>query len=304
MANRNLIITLGKVIVAAAWADGTVHPQEVNSLKDLLFMLPSLTALQWAELDMYIETPVDDAERTRLLAELRREIRSNADKELAVTALDTMINADGQVTDDERTIASEIKAAIQSADTSLFGKMNKLFSGPITRRHAITGTRDEYFREFVRNKVYYGLRRRLDAGAAQLNIPDGKLWKLSLAGGLLARVARASAGIADTEFEAIVRALETGWAIEHAEAMIVAEVAAADESATLDVFRLAREFVETYELEERSGFLDALFAVAVADTFVSQDELEAIRDIAQKLKLPNEMFIAAKLKIPREQRAG
>jgi len=45
MTDRNLIITMGKVIVAAAWADGTVDAEEINSLKDLLFMLPGMTAL-------------------------------------------------------------------------------------------------------------------------------------------------------------------------------------------------------------------------------------------------------------------
>ncbi len=304
MADRNLIITLAKVIVAAAWADGKVDTDEVNSLKDLLFMIPALTALQWAELDMYIETPIDEVERARLLDELQQEITSNADKQLALSALDTMINADGQVTEAEQAIANEIATAIQTADTSVFAKMNKLFSGPMDRRKAIAGTRDEYFREFVRNKVYYGVRRQLDAGTAQLNIPDEKLWKLSLAGGLLAQIARASAGIADTELAAIISALETGWNIDHAEAMIVAEVAVADASANLDIFRLAREFIEAYELEARGRFLDALFAVAVADGHVSQDELDAIRDLAQSLKLPNELFVEAKLRIPREQRAG
>ena len=40
MSDRNLIFTLAKVIIAAAWADGQVSHEEVNSLKDLLFQLP------------------------------------------------------------------------------------------------------------------------------------------------------------------------------------------------------------------------------------------------------------------------
>jgi hypothetical protein len=90
-----MIMTLGKVIVAAAWADGEVAHDEVNSLKDLLFHLPELNARQWAELEIYLESPVDAAERTRLVEELRGEIRSVADKQLAISALHDLVEVDG-----------------------------------------------------------------------------------------------------------------------------------------------------------------------------------------------------------------
>lgn len=304
MTNRNLIITLGKVIVAAAWADGEISRSEVNSLKDLLFQLPALTEQQWAELDMYIETPVDETERQQLLTQLRQEIASAEDKQLALSALDTMIEADGEITEEERAFAERFQAMIDSVDTGLFANMNRLLRGPVQRRQAIAGTRDQYFDDFIRNKVYYGVRRRLDSGADSLDLPDATLRKMSLAGALLATVARASQGIAATEFEAIVAALQSTWGVGSTEATIIAEVATDAASAELDLFRVAREFVQTFEYEQRVTFLDALFAVALADGFVAADELDAIDDLTRRLMLPNDCFITAKLKVPREQRAG
>ena len=68
------IMALAKVMIAAAWADGNVGIEEMNSLKDLLFQLPEMTASDWAELDIYIETPVGDAERARLVADLQASL--------------------------------------------------------------------------------------------------------------------------------------------------------------------------------------------------------------------------------------
>jgi len=66
MSDKNLILTLAKVIIAAAWADGEMTLEEINSLKELLFRLPraggvQITGREWAMLEMYIESPPADA---------------------------------------------------------------------------------------------------------------------------------------------------------------------------------------------------------------------------------------------------
>jgi hypothetical protein len=67
MAKPNVIKALAKVMIAAAWSDGSITVDEVNSLKDLLFQLP-MTASDWAELDIYLDAPVGEAS-ARLVAE-------------------------------------------------------------------------------------------------------------------------------------------------------------------------------------------------------------------------------------------
>jgi uncharacterized tellurite resistance protein B-like protein len=70
----------------------------------------------------------------------------------------------------------------------------------------------------------------------------------------------------------------------------------------MDRHRLAREFADECEPEERVEFLDVLFALASADGMATYEEIEEIRLMAQSLKLSHKQFIDAKLKIPREQR--
>lgn len=305
MANTNLIITLGKVIIAAAWADGHVSHEEVNSLKDLLFRLPQLNATQWAELEMYIDSPVDDAERDRLTNELLRAVNSKADRDLALEALDEMLHADGEITEEEKAVFEEIKADIAAQDVSLFGAVKRLVSGPVQRRTTAVHdapNREEYFDDFVRNRVYYAVQQRLGRAGQDLHIDDDKLRKLSLAAGVMARVARVRNGIEDSELKLIESSLEKRWHISEDEANFIAAAAASDETRNLDPFRTAREFFEVCTQEERIAFAEVLFQVAAADGMATRDEIREIRTISNTLLLSHEQFINAKLTIPVDQR--
>jgi uncharacterized tellurite resistance protein B-like protein len=311
MSDRHLALTLAKVIIAAAWADGKLTSSEINCLKDLLFRFPhdgrgqslELTAQEWAELDIYIHAPVGAAERARLVEQLQNALRRPADKQLAIDALEEIIQADGDVTANERAVLAELKAAINAVDLNIFAQLGRLLTGPMQRRsEAVAHTREAYLEDFIKNRVYYNVRQRLDMGDAELNIPEEKLRKLSLAGGLMARVARTDREVNRSECDAMIDLLQANWDVSHAEAAFIAEVAASEASIEMDYYRLTREFMAVTTAEERECFLDVLFAVADADDFISADEHAEIRQIAYSLYLTQEQFIQAKLKIPRERR--
>jgi uncharacterized tellurite resistance protein B-like protein len=302
MRDEHLVLTLAKVVLAEAWADGELTHEEVNSMKDVLFRLPQLSARQWASLQMYIEAPVGEAERARLVDELRNAIASQEDRELALQMVDEMMRADGQVTEQDERVAAEIRAAVESADV---GRLGRLFKGATGRRsRAVAGApnREDYYDDFVKNKVYYGLRRRMDLGQAELSVGDEVLRTLSLAGGMMAQVARVNPDVGDAEQAAMAQALQTHWRLGPAEAAFVVEVALSESATLLDPYRLAWQFSEACTPQERLAFLDVLFAVAAADGDASYDEIEEIRTIAGSLKLSHQDFIRAKLKIPPEMR--
>jgi uncharacterized tellurite resistance protein B-like protein len=312
MSDKNLILTLAKVIIAAAWADGEMTLEEINSLKDLLFRLPhtggtQLTGREWARLEMYIESPVGAAERARLLEQLQAALRRPKDRALALAALEDLIQADGVVTDEERAVVEEIKSAIEAVDLGMIGQLGRLMRGTVQRRSqavANAPNREEYFEDFIKNKVYYAVQQRLNLGEVKLDIPEADLRKLSLAGGLMARVAHVDQEVTEGEFDTMVNALQGGWDITREAAAFVAEVAVSAVSADLDYFRLTRQFSTNTTEDERVRFLNVLFAVADADGRVSYDEIEEIRRIAKSLNLTHKQFIGAKLTIPRERRAN
>jgi uncharacterized tellurite resistance protein B-like protein len=297
MSNEDLILALAKVLIAAAWADGELTHEEVNSMKDLLYYLPRVSARQWASLQMYIEAPVDEAERARLVEDLRDAIRSPEDRELALKTLDEMLWADGHVTEEEERVIAEIKSAVESVDIGLLSRLVKGMTARRAQAVADAPNREDYYEDYVKNKVYYGIRRRLDLGEAELNIGEDVLRTLSLAGGVMAQVARVNPDITDAEVATMVDALQTYWHLTPEQAAFVAGVAVSETASLLDRYRLARRFAGVCSYRERAEFLEVLFAVAAADGEATFDEIEEIRAIARSLKLSHEDFIEAKLKI-------
>jgi uncharacterized tellurite resistance protein B-like protein len=307
MPKKDTIMALAKVIIAAAWVDGEITLDETNSLKDLLFWVPhagykhgtEITGRDWAVLEMYLETPVGDDERARLVADLQDALRTSEERELTISALDELIHADGAVTEEELAVFDEIKSAINTGDAGIFTPLARLIRGPVQRRSSVVANapnREQYLDDFVKNKVYYSVQQRLNLGEGQLNITDEELRKLSLAGGLMAKVAHVDQNVTEDEFDSMVQALEAGWDISPESAALVAQVAASEVSADLDYFRLTREFFSSTTGDERVRFLDVLFAVAESDGGISHYENEEIRRIAFSLNLTHDQFIDAKKK--------
>lgn len=261
---------------------------------------------------MYIESPVGDAERERLVEQLKNQLRTSADKELAKQTLEDLVSADGVVTEEERAVVDSIEVEIMDASVGLFGSVGRLVSGSVSRREEAlrnAPNREEHFEDFIKNKVYYGVQLRVESGdngssGGLTEIPDANLRLLSLAGGLMARVAHVDLEVTDEEFAAIVAALEADWNLDRQQSSFVAEVAVSEIGPDMDYYRLTREFFETTDEEQRAEFLNVLFAVADADEGVSNEEIEEIRTIASALRLPHKKFIDAKLTIPKERRAS
>jgi uncharacterized tellurite resistance protein B-like protein len=307
MSDKSLIFSLAKVIIAAAWADGHLSHEEINSLKDLLFRLPrkaykqqaQITGREWAALEIYFKTPVDAKERSRLVAELAAELRKPDDRALALSALEDLVQADGIVTDEEVSVMHEIKSALNAVDLGIIAQLSGLLRGPMRRRSqavANAPNREEFLDDFIKNRVYYTVRQRLGMGEDDLNVAETELRKLSLAGGLMARVAHADREVTEDEIDVMTSALRKWWGISLEAASIVAEIAVSEVGADLDYFRLTREFATGTLEDERVRFLDVLFAVANADGHISHDENEEILRISSSLNLTREQFVNAKLK--------
>lgn len=302
MANNELIMTLGKVLIAAAWADGTITEEEVNSLKDLLWRLPAVHAREWDELDIYLDSPIDAPERERLAARLRDLTTSAEARDMALQALDDMIAADGDVSERERAVVDDLKRSLETAEVGLWGSFSRMLVGRRAKAVAGAPSRETYLNDFVRNRVYYKMRQRLATENVGWEISDDELRRLGLAGGLLALVSRVADDVSAEERGAMAAALQSTWALSAESAAFVVEVALAN-GEKLDLYRLAREFSEVTTNEERRHFLGALFAVAGADDKASYEEIEQIRLIALGLKLSHQEFIDAKMKLPPEKRA-
>lgn len=305
MPDKNLVMTLAKVLIAAAWVDGEITEEEANSAKDLLFYLPQtsgmkdmkLTAQEFALLEMYVDSPVDDAERARLVADLQAAIRSSEDKKFVVSMLKQVLEADGEVSDEETAVLADIEAAVDEVHTGTFSSLSNLFGGAVKRRSEVVDApnRELYYEDFIKNRVFYFVEQRINGQDFGLSEED--LRKYSLAGGLMAKVAQTDHKVTDEEFATMEAALQEKWSVARETAVFITEVAVAEITAAQDVFRMYREFSTMTTEDERIRFVEALFAVAAADGDVSFDETEEIRTISRGLNLYHHQFIDAKMKV-------
>lgn len=305
MSETNVMLSLAKVLVAAAWADGVITNEEINYLKDLLFHLKGITAQDWAQIEIYIDSPVGEAERQRLVSELEADLSTTEAKAQAIQALDQMVHMGGTMGASEQAALEEIKASIQNAKVGGMGRWSLFARNSMqSRSQAVQGApnREQYMDDYVKNKIYYDVKLRLANENAAIHITDDELRRLSLAGGLMARVAYADNRVTPPETQVIVRALQKYWDISDAEANLVAEMAASEVSKGMDYYRLTRQFFEVTTEDERVRFLNALFAVAAGDDIAAFEEIEEIRTIANGLLLSHQQFIDAKLKLSAEQR--
>lgn len=300
--DQTVILTLAKVLVAAAWADGDLSNDEINAMKrDLLTRIPNLSTQQWASVAIYMDSPVDEAERARLIEQLRSQITTPVGKQLVFDALDNLVLVDGQVTDEERRVVDDIKAAIEAGSAGGLGRISRLFKGrsASTPTAAAAPNREVYLDDFVQNRVYYVIRRRLDEDGIVPKLSDAEIRKLSLAGGMMALVAKTNPQVTADERTSMLATLQQNWRLNSDQAGFLVDVAMSQLPGDLDAFRLADGFAAVSDYDERGRLVDTLFAIAAADGAVNNDEIETIRGMANSMVLTHERFIEAKLKATR-----
>lgn len=307
MAEKSLILNLGKLMIAVAWADGELTHEEVNALKELLFLLPDISGEEWLHLELYMESPVGEEERQRLLAEVLDEITSSADKALVLDALQKLVGTDGVEKEAERSMLDTLRQDIEGKMTGLLSHLSKPLRVALRTRakhYQTGGRREDRLEDYIKNTIYYQLTTELQKRGTTLSVPESQVRKICLAAGLMARVAWVDDEFCDREKASITHALVDGWGLPEHEAQLIIKISHARIMKGLDSVRVSRGFCECTTIDERKAFLRCLFTIANATGKTSNTEIEEIRGIAKALELPHQDFIQAKLTIPREDCSG
>lgn len=298
-ARKDLVMTLAKALIAAAWCDGEFSLEERNALMELLFNLREVPARDWATLEIYMAAPIEAHERQQILTALRGTIRSRADKRLAKEALELMVEAIGLCDGSKNEVVSEILQTIEKTNVDPLSHLMKLIQSPFLERtltHQITSSREGELETFIRNRIEFHFHREIkNQSVPDITDDDIQIW--SAAGGLLARVANADREVTEEERESMALALGRHWDLpDHIIATLI-DIALDEIAKGLDFYRLSRQFYQKTNREERQQFISSLFEIALADGKISHEETEEIRHIARGLKLTHRQMIQAKLTV-------
>ena len=307
MADKSFILELGKLMIAAAWADGVLSTEEVNGLKELLFQLPDISGEEWMELELYMASPVTEEERQRLLNRVLKRITSKADKDLALEALQKLVLNESQEAEGQTEIVKQLQEDIEQGSPGFLEHLRR----PLRRILNLRGQKysEEHDREsrledFIKNTIYFQVTMELRDRGIIFDLPDSDIRKLCLTAGLMARVAGIDRTISKEETAIMTGMLQKKWKLTEEQAQLVVEISHHRIFRGLDGVRLVKRFNNFTTLAERIEFVDCLFAVANAAEKTSFEEIEEIREIAKGMELSHEDFINAKLRIKREDRAG
>jgi uncharacterized tellurite resistance protein B-like protein len=303
MSQEIFTMDLSKLLIATAWVDGKLQNEEINSLKDLIFSLEGINAEQWAELEIYIDSPVTSQERSELLDKVLGQVKTEKDKAFVIDTLEKLVQADGVVGDKETEVMNEFREEIASAKTGVLASITQLIKGAINKRsdqYLSSTQREAMLDDFMKNTIYYQLVSDAKEKGIEINLDDQKIRKLCFAGGLMAKVAAVDSEISDEEIAAMKKYLSVLWKLSEVEAELVAEISCQRTLKGIDYYRLTRGFCECTNYDERRIFLACLFQIANACKKTSFDETEEIRTISQSLKLAHKDFIAAKVTVSDE----
>lgn len=292
---NSLEYKLAKLLIAAAWADGNVHTDEINVLKDLIFNLKGITGEDWQLLELYMDSPVSEEETLHLLEDVMEMVTDSSDKLLVSNTLNELIEADGKPSIEELDFIEKVEQALAGKRTNPISMIGGFLKKSLSFKGKDIPKREKHFHEYVRNTVYYQLHH--DDKHKNFKIDDSYLRKLCLKAGLLARVCSQDGDPDENEINTVKDVLQELGNISREEAGILVETGFNRAARGLDYSHICRSYFEVTEYEERCEFLKILFRAAEASNGSCHEEIETIRDISIHLKIPHSKFVEAKLTV-------
>lgn len=307
MAEKRFILELGKLLIAAAWADGTLSTTEINGLKELLFQLPDISGEEWMELELYMASPVGESERQRLLDRVLGRMGSADDKALALEALGKLMPTGASESDQQMEVVQQLRDDLEKGSGGFLDHLRRPFRRMLNLRgqhYSGEHNRESRLEDFIKNTIYFQVTMELRDRGITFDLPDIDIRKLCLAAGLMARVAGVDHVVSSEETKVMSKVLQRHWTLTEDQAQLIAEISHHRIFRGLDSVRLVKRFKELTTRTDRKEFLHCLFEVANAADQTSFAEIEEIRSLAQGMDLSHQDFLDAKLAIPREDRKG
>jgi len=288
--------SLIRLFIALAWADGEISNDEMNYLKDFFFKL-DLTGEDWAKIEMYLEEPVLPEEAESLIQDFVQRLSGKREREEVISFLEGLVSADGVVKAEEKAFLENCTQIFRETGpaSALIGRIRGLFQDAVLKPASVS-KREEELEDFLKNRVLFNLRRKLERDKLTIEADEEALAYASLFGGLLGHVAAVHEGISAEETAVLKQQLKDTAGFDDEAIALIVSVVEASATRGLDPFSMTRTFYVLSSKAQREQLVNCLFDIAGADDDLAHVEVEAVRDIAYGLKFSHREFIDAKLR--------
>ncbi|WP_269541217.1 TerB family tellurite resistance protein [Cerasicoccus fimbriatus] len=126
MIKKELSFAVAKVLIAAAWVDGVVQPEEDRFLRDFITRMPGIDDDAWEQLTPLLERPIYEAERIRMLRDMRLLIADQKDRRFAIQAINQLFISDGEIAPEEEAAVQQMVSIINGDETAVYQEMLKM----------------------------------------------------------------------------------------------------------------------------------------------------------------------------------
>lgn len=126
MINQQLSLAVAKVLIAAAWVDGVVQPEEERFLRDFISRMPGIEEQTWEDLSPLLDRPIYEAERIRMLRDMRNLIIDQKDRRFAIQAINQLFISDGEIAPEEEEAVKQMVSIVNGDETAVYQEMLKM----------------------------------------------------------------------------------------------------------------------------------------------------------------------------------
>lgn len=303
MSAASFNLALGRVLLAAALADGELDAEERRALEDLLFRLPGWNVEDWRAIEAELEGRRPTPDLDSASQALHREVLDLGDQEVVRATLESLRQRLPEDSAEVEALGEALRMALgepsEKPEPGLLGRLRSAITTPLQRRVAALRSSDERQRSLEASFAERVRRHWPD------DVPtpeEDELHHLCVGAAILGHVAHIDDSLEEGEVEAMRQALVEHWGIEEAEAEVVTEIALEESRQGIDLYASMRDFFRQSDEDERRRFLAAVFQVAAGDGRATIEEIEEIRAIGRGMLLSHQHFIEAKLSLDRDQR--
>lgn len=293
---RALNVSVGKVLIAAAWVDGEINQHEINCIKNIILRLPDISFEDWRKLKIYLAYPPNPPEQQSIIKNFSEKVFLKGHSKHAWSCLLDVLNADGNINVEEEDFAKELDSEMTESSSGILRKLkyyllkSTIESQPGWQKK-LEG-RERFIHEFFDNPVYFVFRKALLTENISVVQSKPELQKICLFASILSWFAKLDGRLSACENDYIINALTEKCSLNIEVAKCMASVSNSVDLSELQLSNLCSSYAADSNREERDNLFKSIQKLVVMDNILTHEELECFRTLALYLEIPKDTWIS------------
>ena len=300
--SKEYLMSLAKLIVLMAWADGEIHKDERRIIDSLLEEFPELGDEEHAILRLYMEYELGSGEQRAILNEFFALCKTKEERDFAMRLLNKVAKADGTVDERERKIYQFIDTETKK-NTKFLAKLKKK-QIPISA----TKGRERDLKSYLENPIYFLLKKKAESIEMNEIGNLSQLKSLTIFAGIVSAVIQSDDDVSPDECALLKAQLEKHWHISSPLAWRLVDVILKHEVEEDELERYCNSFNDLHSSEDILDLFTVLVEIVKSDGLIHAAEQKILRQIAGNLgideKTSKELIPARKLDLSKLKKSS